>query len=95
VIKTKLAVVFTVLVLAALGLTAIFAVYAPHQQTIGVGQVDSALGGSWLRENNESFVFSVLANNSVRIKYFNGSVQNHTSKTIRGRLGACRISARE
>jgi len=94
VIKTKLAVVFTVLVLAALGLTAIFAVYAPHQQTIGVGQVDSALGGSWLRENNESFVFSVLANNSVRIKYFNGSVQT-IPPNYKGEVGGCRILARE
>ncbi len=73
--KKKFAVAFTILILAVLGLTVIFVVYAPQRRALSVGQVDSALGGSWLRENNESFVFSVLADNSVRIKYFNGSVQ--------------------
>lgn len=75
-IKTKkLAVASTIFVLVVLGLIAIFVAYTPHLQPINVEQVDSAFGGIWLRQNNESFMFSILANNSVQIKYFNGSVQ--------------------
>jgi hypothetical protein len=71
----KLTVAFIASALVVLGLTIIFIAYSPHLQPIGVEQVDSALSGVWLRENNESFRFSVLANSAVQIIYFNGSVQ--------------------
>ncbi|PSN88972.1 hypothetical protein B9Q11_01290 [Candidatus Marsarchaeota G2 archaeon ECH_B_SAG-F08] len=75
-IKTKkLAVAFTIFALVVLGIIAVFLTHPSHPQPIGVKQVDSTLGGTWLSENDESFTFSVLANGSIRITYFNGGVQ--------------------
>jgi len=71
----KLTVAFTIFTLVVLGTVAVFVAYPSHLRPIGVKQVDSAFGGTWLRENNESFTFSVLANGAVRIIYLNGSVQ--------------------
>ncbi|PSN95053.1 hypothetical protein B9Q04_01625 [Candidatus Marsarchaeota G2 archaeon BE_D] len=75
-IKTKkLTVALTIFALVVLGIITVFVAYPSHPQPIGVKQVDSAFGGTWLRENNESFTFSVLTNGTIRIIYFNGSAQ--------------------